>query len=74
MGSSIELSNGDMNVFLKESAYMFRTIIGDFVLIFIKKFGGEGMFFSVYVLCVWGEGRVGWGGEVIFTIFFSLES
>ena len=31
MGSSIELSNNDMNVFLKESAYMFRTIIGDFV-------------------------------------------
>jgi len=31
MGSSIELSNSDMNVFLKESAYMFRTIIGDFV-------------------------------------------
>ena len=34
MGSSIELSNGDMNVFLKESAYMFRTIIGDFVITF----------------------------------------
>ena len=32
MGSSIELSNNDMNVFLKESAYMFRTIIGDYVI------------------------------------------
>ena len=29
MGSNIELSNNDMNVFLKESAYMFRTVVGD---------------------------------------------
>ena len=39
MGTGIELSKNCMNVFLKESAYMFRSILGDQVkFIFRQKF------------------------------------
>ena len=30
-GTGIELSNGNLDVWLKESAYMFRTLCGDTV-------------------------------------------
>lgn len=29
MGAGIELSEGNTKVFLRESAYMFRTVLGD---------------------------------------------